>query len=352
MKINKIIFFLPRFHTNLLGNIDYLLKKKIKVKIFTLYKGKIENYTSIKPILIPQKQVNFFFFKLCIVNYVNLYRLIKKEKKCYAIIRLHNFQLNYLFPIFIKFFTNLSFYFYSQVNIKYYLNLKFFKKIKYLAYLNFFNSRIITPIFNLRKIINNKYFTTFPFVLKNHKQVILKKNYIKILSVGKFQIRKNHLLLIKALNNINYNYKLIIIGEKNNKEHAGEFKKIIRYIKKKNLTKKIKLIINLPNKKIYKYYNWCDFFVLPSTNEPAAISPLEAISYGKPSICSSNNGTKFYIKEEENGYIFRDNSLNSLRLKINLMCKNFKYLQNKLSKDKKRYLNQDIVNKILLRIFK
>ena len=63
MKVDKIIFFLPRFHTNLLGNIDYLLKKKIKIKIFTLYKSKIENYTLIKPILIPQKQVNFFFLK-------------------------------------------------------------------------------------------------------------------------------------------------------------------------------------------------------------------------------------------------------------------------------------------------
>ena len=61
MKINKIIFFLPRYHTNLVGSIDYLLKKKIKVKIFSLHKGRIENYNSIKPNMIPKKQLNFFF---------------------------------------------------------------------------------------------------------------------------------------------------------------------------------------------------------------------------------------------------------------------------------------------------
>ena len=56
----SIAFFLPRFHTNLYGLTEYLLKKNINVKVFSFNKSIIENYKLIKPIKIPVKKIQTF----------------------------------------------------------------------------------------------------------------------------------------------------------------------------------------------------------------------------------------------------------------------------------------------------
>ena len=51
-------------------------------------------------------------------------------------------------------------------------------------------------------------------------------------------------------------------------------------------------------------YRWADLYVLPSVREPAAVSLLEAMSFGLPVISSTQNGTRCYIVQGENGAIF------------------------------------------------
>ena len=60
------------------------------------------------------------------------------------------------------------------------------------------------------------------------------------------------------------------------------------------------------------FYNLNDIFILPAFAEPASYSVLEALSHGCPVICSTENGTKSYIKHNENGYIFNNKSRESL----------------------------------------
>jgi glycosyltransferase involved in cell wall biosynthesis len=59
-------------------------------------------------------------------------------------------------------------------------------------------------------------------------------------------------------------------------------------------------------------YHWADLYVLPSANEPAAVSILEAMSFGLPVICSDQNGTKCYVVEGGNGFVFRSGDVQSL----------------------------------------
>ena len=72
-----------------------------------------------------------------------------------------------------------------------------------------------------------------------------------------------------------------------------------------------------PNEKIKQFYLDHDVFILPATKEPAAISPLEAMGFGLPAICSNTNGTRFYIENNTTGIIFEDNSYKSLKRAIN-----------------------------------
>ena len=347
----RIIFFLPRYHTNLVGIISYFTLKKIKTRLLVFKKGKTENYLIKEPEIIPKKKINNFFLKLNIVNYFKLRKLIKFEKNSIAIIRLDNISLDLFIPLFLKIFTNINFYFYSQTSFDYYNSLSFIKKIKYFIFLTFLKTKIITPIFNLRNFKINKFFIPLPFIVKMNKQKIIKTNYLKILTVGKFQLRKNFLLLIKALQKLKINYRLIIIGEISNEEHKKEYKRINDYIIDNKLSKNIKIIINLPNIKIKKYYNWCDFFILASTREPASISPIESISFRKPVICSSNNGIRPYIFEGYNGYIFKDNNINSLKNRIYKMSKNYKSHQKNLLLINEKYLNETLMVKIINKYF-
>lgn len=50
---------------------------------------------------------------------------------------------------------------------------------------------------------------------------------------------------------------------------------------------------------------------MPSVNEPASISEMEAMSYGLAVISSSDNGSAHYINNSKNGFII-DVSLNEL----------------------------------------
>ena len=68
-------------------------------------------------------------------------------------------------------------------------------------------------------------------------------------------------------------------------------------------------------------------FLFCHNKRTAAISPLEALSFRKPVICSSNNGTKYYINHNINGYIFDDDNYKSLRHYIRKMSLNYKRFQ-------------------------
>ena len=342
----SIAFFLPRYHTNLIGVTEYLIKKKMKINIFSFKKTNIENYSLTKPIFIPRFKINFFFFNINFINFSKINKFLKKNKYDLAIIRLNDFQSYFLLPGYLKFFTKIKFIFYSQTDLSYYLNLNLIRRLKYFFFLNFFNSKIITPVFNTQKIKLHKYFLPFPFLLKMSGQKITKTNFIKILSIGKFQERKNFMLLIKVLESLNINFKLLIIGEKSNVNQNLIFNNIVKYIRNKKLNKKIKIKVNVKHEVMYKFYNWCDFFVLPSTKEPASISPLEALSFRKPAICSTNNGTKYYISDGINGFTFKDNNFKSLKNKILQMSLNYKRFHSRLKINKNVFLNENLLKKI------
>ena len=69
---------------------------------------------------------------------------------------------------------------------------------------------------------------------------------------------------------------------------------------------------------IYSYF-------LPMKNLQV-IQFLEALSHGCPVICSSQCGTKSYIKHNVNGYIFKNNSKSDLIKYIHEITNRDKYI--------------------------
>ena len=201
----------------------------------------------------------------------------------------------------------------------------------YKLFLKIFNEQCFSPCFGNSKFKKfSKNLTYLPFCepVKNYKKKWFLKNRVNIISVGKFVPRKNHLLLIQALMNleIKVNYKLTIVGECSTNQNIAYLNKVKRKIKENNLPEKV--LINVNFKKINSFYKQNDLFVLPSVNEPASISNLEAMSFGLPVITSDTNFTSYYTLNNVNGFVVKSNCVKSLKDKIEFLLKNKKILKN------------------------
>ncbi len=328
----RILFIAPRFHTNQFPIIK-LLQKKYEVHFLSQYVGDIENHSLIKPSLCK----GFFFplnFNLRNIDYSicsfipNIFFLIKYFKKINPnlIIIRHHYKLLSYTSIFILKLMGKKIILYDQNEIT--LNVKK-KTINYIwfKFEFYFRTYILnipwfSPINNFgnQKIKKNCYFLPFAVDKNFKKKNKVEKKNINILSIGKFRERKNFLLLCRSIksliNNYDYKFKLIIVGQVKNFEEKQHFKKIQKFIKINNLTKIIILKKNIAHNLIGKYYKNSDIFILPSTREPAAISVLEAASFGLPVIMSNTSGTRCYFKNNFNAKFFQDQNERDLKNKI------------------------------------
>jgi glycosyltransferase involved in cell wall biosynthesis len=186
----------------------------------------------------------------------------------------------------------------------------------------FLQTPIITPVYSYyddwigNRIIENcdcKKINFLPFGMPVFDKAMLKKKKfhsakpIRLVSIGKYQFRKNHLKVIKHLSlNSDFmksNIELEIIGESTQSEHRKVLNKINQLILSCKLKNKIKLTYNLNHQETLNKIKECDIFILLSESEPASISNIEAMAFGKPVIIKSGNGTANYLNKKLGGFI-------------------------------------------------
>jgi glycosyltransferase involved in cell wall biosynthesis len=198
-----------------------------------------------------------------------------------------------------------------------------FKKIIALVFKKFFLLRgIITPLKNILKE-HDPWFSYLPFVIdvKDFSKEYFKNDRVNILEVGKFVERKGHLDILMAINSlkVEYNLKLTIVGERVDEQVKNN---ILEYIQKNSLEEIVEIKENLSHQEVLSLYREQDLFVLPSYDEPAAYSLVEAMAAKLPVIASDTCGTSCYIEQSKNGYIFKSRDSQNLAEKIELIIKN------------------------------
>ena len=189
--------------------------------------------------------------------------------------------------------------------------------------------KVFTPTEETKKILidekifdESKVFVLHDPVFSIKEVIELKKEKIKdqnfeennIILVGRLTKQKNFDLIIDAYKrneNLNKKYKVFILGD-------GEMKsRLKRKIKINNLDKKIFFLGHKKN--IYNYLMNSKLFILSSLWEDPGFVLVEA-AINNLSILSSNceSGPEEIIgKNEDGGYLFENNNLNSLNKKIN-----------------------------------
>lgn len=179
------------------------------------------------------------------------------------------------------------------------------------------------------------------------EEFIIDKPYVgsreKVLvSVGRLEKQKNHLMLINAFANIHKefpDYKLIIYGEGSLRSELEET------IKKLNLDDYVLLpgIEDDIKEKIYK----ASLFILSSDYEGMPNALIEAMVLGIPCISTDCpcGGPRELIVDEKNGFLTEMGNVELLSNKIKSILKN-KYDLNKLSEESNKLKNRINPNRI------
>ena len=158
-----------------------------------------------------------------------------------------------------------------------------------------------------------------PFVMKpqtapDEKQWF-RDDVINILSIGKFEERKNHHLILEAVSSLSERHpvRATIIGECTTEGQRQNLAELEEFRNSTGLKDSVCFKFNLSYWDVQREYAKHDLFVLPSRDEPAAVSPLEAMAHSLPVVCSDSNGTQCYIRQGENGYVFSTDDIDDLK---------------------------------------
>ncbi|MDI6785362.1 MAG: glycosyltransferase family 4 protein [bacterium] len=127
--------------------------------------------------------------------------------------------------------------------------------------------------------------------------------------IGCVSRKKNQEQLLRALRFINIKTKVLFIGIE---EHEIDQKLILQV---KN-THNIIFCGRVNHESVLNYYKLFTLHVLPSTTEGISQTLLEAMAFGIPVIATRAAGNIDLIEEGYNGYLFEDNNIQELVVKI------------------------------------
>ena len=330
----RFLFCVPRYHTNLYFQVKSLKKERHAVSMVALYKGASEDYSTIEPTVLGYSKLflfinriinlsggklikNSFELKYGFPPVFKLWKLIKESKPDVFVIK----NIESAFSLLI-FFTGLilgkRIIFLTQIP-------KYRQKERSLsiATVGLLDASVITPVLgdsHLKNKNNNFFYIPFTIEANDFEKDYFVGGNINLLCVGKFQERKDQLLLIKAVNNLRSKYPvtLTLIGQDDEMLYKD---RILAYIHDHNLAS----IINVKPHKDWagtlELYKDFDIFVLPGYNESASFSLLEAMSRKLVVVSSDDNGTACYIEEGGNGFIFKHKNFEDLKRVLEVLLK-------------------------------
>ena len=158
---------------------------------------------------------------------------------------------------------------------------------------------------------------------------LLKVKTPRLITVSRFDKRKNHEKIVMALRNLKQIYPDIVyicVG------YGDEEENIKKLVKELDLEAQVMFFKDISNELKNALIAKSNIFVMPSiihkkSVEGFGIAYVEAAQYGIPSIGGKDGGAADAIQHEKTGLICDGNNLDDIYSSINLMLENKKYLE-------------------------
>ena len=344
MKIN-LFFFISQFNFGGAGNAIFNFLKNLDKRKYNLHMIFIghSDYEKLLPkhVKFYKLTINAFFFKTFFSFFLIRKILLQKDlinKKNIFISNIH--YSNVLSIIFLRNIQHLKLILFERTSLKelniFYKFLPFLKNqivkllIKY-TYLKadkvLVNSRTSVKELKELKIKSSiVYSGSLNKAVKRNK--FIKKNFFKIIAVGRLTYQKDYFTLLDAIKNIkNKNFILKIYGD-------GELKdRLIYYIENNDLKKYVKL--NGHETDTRKIYSNADLLIHSAIFEGLPNTVVEAMNYEIPVIASNSfGGTKEVLNNGKFGDLFNPGDSIGLRKMIQNFLINPIKLKKKVIKSK------------------
>lgn len=144
----------------------------------------------------------------------------------------------------------------------------------------------------------------------------------RVVMVAKYLPRKNHMLLVQALESLveRYPIQLDIFGGHDTPEYRREYEAVGDYIYARGLHW-IRRFEPVSWAELQRHLHAYDLYILPSRDEQVGVSLLEAMGKGLPVIASTTAGARDYIEHGGNGRIFQSDSLEDLRVQADVLLR-------------------------------
>ena len=170
-------------------------------------------------------------------------------------------------------------------------------------------------------------FVRFPawINIDNYLNADEKKSYkdtFKIIFVGSVTDRKNPDLIVKALEPIDKNLSLEIIGSTPNSKYLEKLQNSINNSKH---SERIKMTPFIDSQELISKYSTANLFILPSKSEGLGRVIIEAQSTACPVLISSDTGMTDLVIENETGFIFENNNEIDLTEKLKFIIENYEH---------------------------
>jgi len=169
---------------------------------------------------------------------------------------------------------------------------------------------------------------------------LLKIKTPRLITVSRFDKRKNHEKVIMALRNLKQQYPDIVyicIG------YGDEERNLKKLVQELNLSSQVMFFKDISNDLKNALIAKSDIFVMPSiihktSVEGFGIAYVEAAQYSIPSLGGKDGGASDAIEHNKTGLICDGNDLNDIYSSLNIMIQNKKYLE--LGKNAKDYVKK------------
>ncbi len=337
----KFLYVAPRYHTNQMDIMKGLVEHGHKVRFISHYAAAIEDYSYVTPIVLGYSKLyqvfDFLYMKVfhrkdptAVVFKIQhgfppmgrLRRLICDFEPDVVILRERSLYSMAAYHICRK--KGYPCILYNQNplwsgpvknDLPHRLVDRFSPKIR------------MTPVMGVKKpgtsIRPEDYFV--PFVMQPQcapdERKYFEGDTIHILCIGKYEIRKHHLMLLRVARRLRDKYKihLTLVGEATNHFQKEYCRQVRQFVTEHHMEDMAEIKTNVARRDMGREYLAADLYVIPSTLEMASVSQLEAMSYSLPVIISSTNGTACYVEEGVTGLRFEDCDEEDLLKKVDEM---------------------------------